>query len=524
MAQKKQYKPLLLTTTVRNPERYKLLLNILYAYNGKILDNSIIDNVVFDLISQKLYIPMYINQISHLHNQLADEDAPFSKEDTEEIILNSPQHHKEAGFYRTWPSRFDTWYKFAKELGFVYYEINKPIEFSQSGMQLVKSIEPEFAHTENQVFLNAFVKYERNNPFRRVLNTNKPLILLLQTIQELKGIYGNTSAGISRLEIPLLLCWRDTDYKALVTLIQHIRAKYAFTPSDEVIYDQCKIMLNVKSAKNENRFKKSNILREMPDDFIRKMRLTRLISIRGGGRFIDFNNLEVEKIKYCLEQYKLPTAEFENERAYFDYMKEIDTNLVSIEAAVITSVTEREKLFQKWVNTFSLDTLKTELLIVCNRREHCKNEVLKYIPEPVRFEFLTALALAKTYPELKVEANYIIDDEGLPAAHAPGGDTGADVICYDKFGKILFEVTLLTGTHQNIREMPPIHRHLEEIIKTVPNSFSVMICPRLHSDTISYSKWLKETKNLIVIVLETKTFVATLGVNKNAREYNNTPI
>jgi len=199
-------------------------------------------------------------------------------------------------------------------------------------------------------------------------------------------------------------------------------------------------------------------------------------------------------------------------------MKEIDANLVSIEAAAITTATERDKHFQKWVNEFSLDTLKSELLIVCNSRGICRNDVLKYISEPVRFEFLTALALAKVYPELRVQANYVIDDEGLPTSFAPGG--GADIICYDNFGNILFEVTLLTGTQQNIREMPAIQRHLEEITKTAPDSFSVMVCPRAHKDTVNYSSWLKDTKNLIVVVLETKAFVDSLGVQKNARAYS----
>jgi hypothetical protein len=517
MLRRKAYKPLLLTTTVRNPRRYKLLLNILFKYNWQILTNDIVDKVVFDLISKKLYIPMYARRIPHLNNQLVDEDAAFSKDDTEEIIINSPQQHKESGFDKGWPSRFDTWYKMAKELGFVYYEINKPIEFSQSGIQLIKSIEPEFAHLENQVFLNAFVKYERNNPFRRVLNTNKPLILLLQTIQELKRIYGSTSSGISRLEIPLLLCWRDIDYKALAALIQSIRVKYGFTPSEDVVYEQCKMMLNITSTKDEIRFKKSNIIQEMPDEFIRKMRLTGLISIRGNGRFIDFNNVETKKINYCLEHYTVSTYENETRQIYFNYMKEIDANLVSIEAALITGIDERIKLFQHWVDFFHLETIKKELLIVCNPRENCKNEILKYISAPVRFEFLTAILLAKVYPELKIQANYIIDDEGLPTSFAPG--CGADIICCDNLGNILFEVTLLTGTQQNIREMPSIQRHLEKIIKIAPDSFSVMICPSVHPDTISYSKWLKDTKKLIVVVLETKKFVASLDAQKNARQY-----
>jgi len=517
MPKKKEYKPLLLTTTVRNPQRYKQLLNVLLSYNGKKLTNNIIQEVVFALISKKLYTPVYIKSVPRLKAQLVDEDTPFSETDTNEIIANSPQQHKEAGFDRGWPSRFDTWYKMAKELGFVYYEMNGSIKFSGLGLQLVKSIEPEFACLENQVFLNAYVKYERNNPFRRVLNANKPLILLLQTIYELKQIYRNTSAGISRIEIPLLLCWRDNDSKTLATLIQHIRAAYDFTPSEDIIYEHCKKMLNVTTIERENRFKKSNITQEMPDEFIRKMRLTGLVSIRGNGRFIDFNNLEMKKIEYCLENYATLSVGFETGRKYFDYMKEIDANLVSIEPEAIISITEKEKHFQKWINEFSLDTLKSELLIVCNSRGICRNDVLKYISEPVRFEFLTALALAKAYPELKVQANYVIDDEGLPISFAPGG--GADIICYDNFGNILFEVTLLAGTQQNIREMPAIHRHLEEILKTAPDSFSVMVCPRAHPDTLNYSKWLKDTKNLMVVVLEIKAFVESLGVQKKARLY-----
>ena len=517
MSRKKEYKPLLLTTTIRNPQRYKQFLNVLLSYNGKELTNNIIDKVVFDLISKKVYTPIYIKYVKRLKNQLADESMPFSETDTNEIIANSPQQHKEAGFDDGWPSRFDTWYKMAKELGFVYYAMNEPIEFSESGLQLVKSIEPEFAYLENHVFLNAYVKYERNNPFRRVLNTNKPFVLLLQTIQELKQIYGNASAGILRLEIPLLLCWRDNDFKSLAVLIQHIRTAYGFTPSEDIIYERCKEMLNVTTVKGENRFKKSTITQELPDEFIRKMRVTGLISIRGNGRFVDFNKFEMNKIEYCLENYAALSAELETGRKYFNYMKEIDTYLVSIETTSIIAVTERDKHFQKWVKEFSLDTLKSELLVVCNPRGNCKNEVLKYISEPVRFEFLTALALAKVFPELKVQANYIIDDEGLPTAFAPGG--GADIICYDDFGNILFEVTLLKGTQQNIREMPAIQRHLEETIKNAPDSFSVMVCPRTHTDTVNYSNWLRDTKNLIVVVLETKAFIESLGIQKNARAY-----
>lgn len=40
-------------------------------------------------------------------------------------------------------------------------------------------------------------------------------------------------------------------------------------------------------------------MNEYPDEFIRKMRLTGLISLRGAGRFIDINRMEDKKLNMC---------------------------------------------------------------------------------------------------------------------------------------------------------------------------------------------------------------------------------
>lgn len=489
----KKYEPFsFINELIKYTSVYKYILLALIKYNGYILNKDNAYEILSDL-------------------------RDIISENEIEIPEFLTQDHKEAGFDYGWPSRFDTWYKLAKELGFVYYEMNAPIEFSQAGIQLVKSIEPEYSHLENQVFLNALVKYERDNPFRCVLNSNKPLILLLQVIQELKLLEDGKSPGLSILEIPLLLCWHDNDYKALATLINHIRKQNGYTPSEDIIYEKCKILLDVNTIRGEKRFKKSNILREMPDEFIRKMRLTGLVSLRGCGRFIDVNTFEIEKINYCIKQYSKSSTGFSTKREYFEYMKNIDANLVSIKTLKVVNLTEKEKLFQKWVNNFSFETIKNELLIVCNSRKSSKDEILKYISEPVRFEFLTALSLAKVYQNLKIQANYNIDDEGLPTSFAPGG--GADIICKDELGNILFEVTLLTGTQQNIREMPAIHRHLEDVLQKSPNSFSVMLCPRPHIDTISYSEWLKDKKKIIIAIYSIDDYITNLDNQQNIRQY-----
>ena len=105
-----QFKPLSFSTTMRNPERIAAFLKCLSVFKGQILDNHIIFEVVKLLIREKLYCPMYVKRNVFLHNIFKSEEN-FSEGQIDEIIENSPQDHKEAGFDKGWPSRFDTFYK-----------------------------------------------------------------------------------------------------------------------------------------------------------------------------------------------------------------------------------------------------------------------------------------------------------------------------------------------------------------------------------------------------------------------------
>lgn len=510
---KSEYKPLLFTTTIRNPDRIKNFLKVLVPYNGKILTNNLIDSIAKDLIREKYYIPNYIRSNSVLNEILKDDDRKFNTSQLNDILVNSPQNHKEAGFDRGWPSRFDTWYKFMKELGFVYYNIDEPIIISEAGLSLSLSDQPDKRHLEQQVFLNALVKYHRVNPFKRVKNANKPLILLLKVIKELNEILGKDNPGLSMKELPLIICWKDSNHIDLVNMILSIRKTYSFTPSNEYIYNLCKEILNLEDS-DENRFKSSNILDELPDEFVRKMRLTGLLSIRGMGRFLDINKKEVNKIDYVLEHYdQLKT--FYSEKSYFDFMKQMDMNLISLEAVDVPSIDKKDKLFRYWVDKIEKTVLINELKILSNSRRNSKHEIFKYINGPIRLEFLTSLIIKKYFPDIAVKGNYNIDDEGLPTSFAPGGD--ADIVCRDEIGDILYEVTLLTGTQQNIREMPSIARHLRDYINNYSDSYSVLLAPQIHNDTLEYAEFIKTKDNLNIHPISILNFLSKIEKLDNFR-------
>ena len=230
-------KPLSFSTTMRNPERIAGFLNCILPFEGQVLTNDIIHEVAIKLIMDKLYYTeKYEMKVPEYKNIYKNSDLSFTREQVEDIIKNSPQEHKEAGFDRGWPSRFDTWYEFPQELGFIRYEIGKPIVISQTGHMLVDAFNEEQPNNDKiqAVFLNALMKYQTNNPFKKNLNANCPLILTLQTIQCLKTLNQN-NAGIHRQELSLIICWPDNNYKGLVDKIVKLREKYGFNISYAII-------------------------------------------------------------------------------------------------------------------------------------------------------------------------------------------------------------------------------------------------------------------------------------------------
>lgn len=497
-----EYKPLLFTTTIRNPERLKWFLGVLKDYNGQVLTNELAEIISGELIRIGLYKP---TRLTNITKKKINEKNPLTDAEVVKVLKDNPQNHKEAGFNKGWPSRFDTWFKIGKELGFVFYKMGEPIRFSEIGLKLVDSEHPEF---EQQAFLNAFVKYQSNNPFRRVLNENVPLILLLQVIKRLNADKDFNDAGISRFEIPLVIYWKDNNAEKLYLRIKQLRKEFGYSPSLEVISEICRneIMQGKDIVRDDE-----SIMTDYPDEFIRKMRLTGLISLRGGGRFIDINKNEQAKVDYVLENYS-KYAKYDSEEKYFEYISRVDENLVSVLAKPIT-IEEQDRYLNKWIKVYSWEKIKTEMLNLAGR-QLTKDEILKYISNPVRLEFLTALAVKSRFPDIKVIPNYPVDDEGIPTATAGGiGNTG-DIECYESVNGILIEVTMSEGRTQTMMEVWPIARHLQEFGKKTKNSMCYFVAPSIYTDSVRQIEFVKKTDSLFIAPKTIEEFIKHLDKSK----------
>ena len=463
-----RYKPLLFSTTMRSPERIKHFLTVLQEYDGLVLTESLTKKVASELIKRRLYSPSKLS--ANMRRKIKD-GYLLSDNDVEKIIKANPQSHKESGFPAGWPSRFDTWYKIAKELGFVFYNFEEKIVFSAIGNHLVNN-----PALEQGAFLNAMIKYQRNNPFRRVLNDNVPLVLLLQVISLINASNKYNGFGISRKELLFLLFWKNNDAGELFRKIEALRKKHKYNPSDEVVYEICR-----NEILPEDRVKRDvrSIMRDYPDDFVRKMRMSGLISLRGRGRFIDINKNELHRVKYVLQKYG-NYEKYDSEREYFEHVSQIDEGLFSI-APNIPSKNQRMDLFNARVKEYDWKTIKHELLIL-GRKTHSQDDVFKIIPAPLRLEYLTALAVKKQFPSVDVVPNYGMDDEGMPVSHAPGRGNTGDIECSEGKNGILIEVTLIDTAQQITVELFAISDHLDKFSSNYKgNVICYFVAPSIHA-------------------------------------------
>lgn len=150
-----------------------------------------------------------------------------------------------------------------------------------------------------------------------------------------------------------------------------------------------------------------------------------------------------------------------------------------------------------FVNEYTWDSIKKELLLL-SKRQSSKHPVLKFIAEPVRLEFLVALAIKAKFPRIIVVPNYSCDDEGLPTSTA-GGNKG-DIECYESQNGVLVEVTMAGGRQQTMMEIWPIERHLKEFLESQECQAAqcVFVAPSIFADSIQQIEFVKYKDGLII--------------------------
>lgn len=505
----KRRKPISFDTTLRNPSRIPQFISILSKFEGKVIDDQLALELEGEIIRQKIFQPTsstlgnYVKSYNSKFFFLAEDQSIHASENVKNyykeweesnpgemelgkiiyLLKNTITAHKDKGWKGGWESRIHTQFNFLNELGFVRVVKGERVQISPNGKLMITCYTDGYPNEESydesfeqSSFLNAFAKYQINNPYRKNTIQVNFFPLVLNVIKYLDEKYERP--GISRQDLPFLITWGNDDYETLAEYIYAFRQKFGYNTSDELVYEYAMNLMDdstpnnivapaselfINSKKNDYKFER--IMNETPDEVIRKLRLTMLISLRGAGRFIDINKNEQEKVEHILKMYSKNINFGKDIDKYFDFMGSIDKQLSFSEYDGETQDEKdaKEKAIENWAVEYDWDFLKNEM-INSVEKTNTTHLILKYIKETARLEFLSAVVIKKALPKLKVIANYKADDQGIPFNTASGGKNnqiGADIDIFEGRIHAILEPTISkTRSFQVEHELPSIRNHV----------------------------------------------------------------
>ena len=520
---KSQFKPLLFSTTTRNPERLKYFLKVIEKYNGQLLDDNLAMKILKDCMQEKIYFAHKVSKINNVYLKKYSSKNRISDKLIDEVFdlfkkeCNEAKKPKERGFSIGASSRFKTCYELARIFGFVWF--NEPefgiqkIELTNLGRELAKCCKltniPKpwdidvVSEKELSIHLHALSKYQRDNPFKRVKNKVHPLTLFFKTVRLLNDDKEIKSNGMTIHELAIFCFWQNNDHNELYNVIRKLRKEHGFNPSEEVILNICDSLTgNTRQNSRQNK----SILSEYPDDFMRKLIITGLLSRRGGGRFLDINSKRADLVDYIVKNYS-SIKEFNSERSYFNYVSKEDTYLLNYEAELPETVSSNE--LEKWSKTFGWETIKNELLILKDKKS-TKNQTLKEIVSYVRLEWLVSLAIKNRYPHIDIRPNIKTDDEGVPYFQAGGGQFDIEIKTDKNY--IFIEATMIDNADQNPREIHKIPRKINDFIfdDDIKGKKTCLVAPKIHPDTEIGVMVLEKIKGIYIKNYDIEKFISSL--------------
>lgn len=575
MPRVRRRKPISFDTTLRNPGRIPQFISVLSEFEGQVIDDKVALELEGEIIRQKIFEPTkatlgtYMKEYNKKFPFVAADQSKEAAAKVEEIydqwengapgsvplekiiylLENTITAHKDRGWKGGWESRIHTQFNFLNELGFVRVVKGEKIVISKNGKLMIHEysngypIEDSYDESfEQSAFLNAFSKYQVNNPYRSNTIEVNFFPLVLNVINYLDEKYQRP--GISKQDLPFIITWGNDDYLTLAEYIYQFRNKFGYSTSDELVYEYAMNLLDdstpndtiapatkafIEQKKRDYKFDK--IISETPDEVIRKLRLTMLISLRGAGRFIDINKNELEKINHVLATYSSNIEFGDDVKKYLEYMGEIDNSLMFVADAPETQEAKdaKEVAIEKWAKEYDWTFLKEEMVNSVEKRPS-NHLILKYVKETARLEFLSAIVIKKALPKLKVVANYKADDQGIPFNTASGGkknQIGADIDVFENNIHAILEPTISKQrSFQVEHELPSIRNH---VLGTANKDFeegnifnewfSLFIASNITRDVGDQVALIKQTNGVEIYPWDIKDFVDYSQNVKTIRDY-----
>lgn len=480
-----KYKPLSFSTTLRNPERMGEILVIMKNFDNKIMSEDLCNDIYVKFIETKTVFPQKAIRENGWKEKY--EKFSFTDEELGKILSDYDNSHKEAGFPAGTASRVDTYLRLIKEFGLIYYEFDKVIKLTKSGLEYAQAFEDNDIFKMQKIFMNALINFQTNSPLRANKSENRPVSLLFNVINLLGEKVG--TFYIKKNELPLLICSKDNNYERIVEIIIEYRKCLDEEQKKELIYTY--ILSDYEET--ETYVKYSRVFIEAVDDYIRKFRFAGLIDLKGID-LICINKM-LDPIKENIMNLNDVFINEADPRKFIMQISEYNDFLETIfkEIPSDNNITSND-----WIDRFEKEEINIdEEILKLTKTRSTKNlpHELLTLAHSLLLEFLFVLKLQKEFPDLTIKGNYKSNEEGIPIFHAPGGYPDI-IIESDTNVNAIVEVTLLGGRNQLAQELLPISRHLSDYKKGNENAFCWYISRVIHEDVERYSRFIKNDENL----------------------------
>jgi hypothetical protein len=522
-----------ISTTLKNPYRFRDFLKVLSELEGKEWNKNTQIEFQIKLIQHRLY--GLTNQfLKDLPKDLEEKFLDFDKK----LDYKTAKKIFETKNYTDPAMRGRTSFKPLEKFGTVAI-IDDRIKLTNLGKWVLSD-----KFDINKFFLKTLLKWQYSNPLDRDFkNFNiKPFIGVLELIYKV-----NKKCKEMNLKAKGISFWEFEIFTLSLTNYKEIDKKV------EELLKFRENLESIKGFKEKERFYKKfkeNYLsnfsnkkhsRDYADNAIRYFRLTNLLYIRGGGFYIDLDERKLDLIKFVINEIGSYKENFENKLAYIEYLSNLDLPKIDFEEKnfFIENILNLDSKFSfeklKELNLEELKNIYQNLLIINKKRILNIDDVISNLKNfrehptlkpSVALEKYVTEALIIINDALKIKPNYIAGDDGEIIFTAPANTP--DIECfYESFNSIC-EVTNLTSKEQWFNEGQPVMRHLRNFENKYSNAYALFIAPKLHQDTINTFwiavKYEYEGKKQKIIPLTISQLIEILEVVKKCKNLNHKKI
>lgn len=523
------YKVFSISTTIRNPRRNTEFLEVLKEFDDMDLTNDVKDEIYYELIRRGIY---KFNKLDSIIKEKYKDGIILTDSEIKRIINDNPQKTGDEG-------RVMTQIRALKDTGLVSLSGNSRhllhLKLTKLGLNLINGYDSENVYTKAMVGLHA------NNPQRfTIYNKARPFLNTLFVIKELNKHYQNEKGLLWHEFAVFVLSMKDCNYKKVVSKIIEYREQYEHQIVQPILEDYLYNEVGV------NRIQFRSILKDYADDVFRKFDMTGLLVSSGFGenvyiRFNDYNKMKVESLLEEYSDYQFET--FTTDEEYFNFLSNIKLpweESEEVKREIIQSKVEllgvnvndsdsldkqlsqldnihNKRIFDSSISNYELELIKEELLMLGKNKDN--RSKFNDIPEPVRLEWLIALATAKIYGAEYVKPNLTLDEKGIPKSFASGGMADIEFITDELY--CLIEVTLQQDYKQQLNnETTSISDHLKQL-KTEKEKYSLLIAPRIHDRVAQFFKFITMVERLSVVALTIEYYVNMIETNPTIEKFRN---